>query len=63
MTVATLTLARLGTSSVWHIVRSPGTTLCSWEIPDGATVEEGFDPHVIQFKGKPVCVRCRRAVA
>lgn len=65
MTLATATvdLVRMPTrqARTWHILAIPDetVTLCAWAVPEGATVERDFDPHVISHRGKPVCSRCR----
>lgn len=51
-------------AKVWHIVAIPDgeATLCSWAIPRQALREYSFDAHVISYRGRPVCSRCRKAL-
>lgn len=60
VTVATVDLVG-GTTRVWHIVRDSGMTRCALAFAPEMVRELGVDAHVVAFKGKPVCIRCRRA--
>lgn len=65
VTVPTVDLVRSpvgrGTNGVWHIERDAQTTRCAWATTPDMVRELDVDAHVIAFKGKPVCIRCRRA--
>lgn len=58
----TVDLVRFADGKVWHIRRpgadNPAVSLCALEVPDGATVAEEIDAHVVRLFNRPVCARC-----